>query len=586
MDRHPLQNHNSLLKWLGRPAGSVIVVFAVALLVRVLVLLALHGSPYWSDQLVDAKLYDDWARGMANGESPHPAPYFYSPVYPWALSVLYRIFGHSLTIVRLLQCALGSALCVLVCLLARRLLSWQAALGAGLFCALSGILAFYDNLLLKTAPVTFLLLAGVYLLHLDPQKKALRLGRYLLAGALLGLAADMRGNAFLVAAAVLLFLIVEALRKKAFLSPLLFGAGLAVSILPLTFANYAASGEFILTTYSGGFNFYEGNSAEATGYHPALVSVRQTASHEHLDAVAAARKATGKDPSPGEVSTYWSARAWRDIGRDPGRWLRLLALKTALFANGAEIPDNYNYAFISKRLTPLRFNLFGFYLLAPFAIAGLGMAISRGGRWRLPVLVVLTYAGSVILFYVTARYRAPLVPFLAVMAALAVEQIVRWIREQDFQRALIICVAIFGLFVAVLEPLLPQELGFGREYYTLGNLQFQQGEPGRAIESYVQALEYHPNSAQIENNLGAACLKAAQQGKTDEIPPLGIGIIHLQRAVKLKPGYFEAWKNLGIAHAVLGETESAQDAFRRALQLAPDRQQWEKVRQILESISQ
>jgi 4-amino-4-deoxy-L-arabinose transferase-like glycosyltransferase len=569
-----VHQRNPVLKWLGSPLGSALVVLAVAFLFRLLLLLTLHGSPYWSGQLVDAKVYDDWAVALTEGQNPHPAPYFYSPLYPWALSVVYRVFGHSLTAVRLLQCALGSLLCVLVCLLTRRLLSWQAALGAGLFCALFGPLIFFDNLLLKTAPVTFLLFAGVWLLitaearrwhshscksafgtaeirrekkdnniidkkdfsasSLRPSaslrlKHAFSFARFFLAGAAFGLAAGLRGNVVLVAAAVLLFLIVKAFRSRDFAFPGLFFFGLTVAILPLAISNYAASGEFILTTYSGGFNFYEGNSSEATGYHPALALVRQTAAHEHKDVVTVVREAIGRDPSPKEVSAYWSQKAWQDIGADPGRWCGLLALKAALFANRAEIPDNYNYSFMSARLWPLRRNPFGFH---------------------------------------------------------AVEQTARWLLEQDYQRVFVVVVVLFALFVAVATPLVPAELGFGREYYALGNMQMEQGNHEGAIDNYMYALEYEPGSVQLMNNLGAAYLRAAGQDQSNRQAYLTQGAAYLERAVERRPAYFEAWKNLGLARAASGDAESAQEAFLKALQLAPNRQKREKILRILESISQ
>lgn len=548
-------------------------------------LLALHGSPYWSNHLVDAKLYDDWAAALSKGANPHPAPYFYSPVYPSALSLVYRVFGHSPGAVRLLQCMMGSLLCAMVYLLGRRLLSWQAAFGAGLCCALYAPLAFYDNLLLKTALVTFLLFAGVWLLLLEPASGFLRHLRFLLAGSAMGLAADLRGNVILVAGAMLAGLAIQTVRARTYSRPLLFLAGLCVSILPLTLSNYGASGEFILTTYSSGFNFYEGNSAEATGFHPALAQVRQTAAHEQEDATAVVREAMDREPSPGEVSSYWSGRARRDITEDPGRWLGLLCLKTALLANYAEIPDNYSFSFMSQRLAPLRMNPVGFLLITPFALAGLGIAIARGGRWRIVAAVVVVYSCSVIAFYVTARYRIPAMPLLVLLGALAVEQVVRWFTSRDYRRALILLIVIFAFFAAAARPLVPFELGFGREYYALGNMQLEQGEYASAVESYESALEYHPYSAFVENNLGAAYLRAGQKRQIDAGLSQTAATAHLQRAVGLAPGYFEAWKNLGLAHAALGDTESARQALNRAFQLAPNWPQKEKVRRILDAVS-
>jgi len=574
--------HLSLI--LKNPFKASIIIFALAFVFRLIVMMALSETPYWSHNLVDAKLYHDWAAGLAEGANPHPAPYFYSPVYPFLLSLVYRIFGVSLTAARMLQCISGSFLCVLVYLLARKMLSWQTAFVAGIVCASSGILAFYDNLLLKTSMVTLVLFAAIYLIFLDIEKRNLSYLRYAGAGLLLGLASTLRGNALAVAFVVFIFILLSSVKKKNPFPALALAGGLIIAVLPLTIANYAASGEFILTTYSGGFNFYEGNSAEANGYHPALASVRQTASHEQDDAVAAAREALAREPSPRDVSAYWSGRAWEDISARPSRWFGLLVFKSTLFVNAAEIPDNYNYSFVSRQMAPLIASPFGFYLIAPLALAGLGVALARGGRLRMLAILTMAYCASVVIFYVTSRYRAPVYPFFAVFAALAVEDFAARIARQDFQRALILLVAVFGLFVAVNRELVPAELGYDREYYVLGTVKLENGDWAGAADSLMEALELHPYSAQVENNLGASYLRAARDKDANKATFLEISASHLRRATELEPDYFAAWKNLGLAMAMSGRTGEAREAFETACRLAPTPEQRKKTCSILEQL--
>jgi tetratricopeptide (TPR) repeat protein len=144
---------------------------------------------------------------------------------------------------------------------------------------------------------------------------------------------------------------------------------------------------------------------------------------------------------------------------------------------------------------------------------------------------------------------------------------------------------MFVFFAAAARPLVPAQLGFGREYYVLGNMQLEQGAYESAVESYKSALGHRPDSAFVENNLGAAYLKAAQKDKSNASLLLAEGAAHLKRAAELAPGYFEAWKNLGLARAALGDTEGAQEALYRALQLAPGYSQRERVHRILQAIS-
>ena len=78
--------------------------------------------------------------------------------------------------------------------------------------------------------------------------------------------------------------------------------------------------------------------------------------------------------------------------------------------------DQYTYASWS---TPLRWTgrVFHFGVLAPLALLGVLLTWNQRGRiWLLHLLLVL-YMASVVMFYVVARYRFPMVPFLVLFAA-------------------------------------------------------------------------------------------------------------------------------------------------------------------------
>src|SRR5262249_36477411 len=108
--------------------------FVVACALRIAFLLQLrwHSPTYFAPEAGDSILYDRLASG-----APEPArAYFHSPLYVWWLTALYTLAGRDLTLVRVLQHALGAANAALLTGGTRRFTqSRWAALAAGVLSA-------------------------------------------------------------------------------------------------------------------------------------------------------------------------------------------------------------------------------------------------------------------------------------------------------------------------------------------------------------------------------------------------------------------------------------------------------------------
>jgi hypothetical protein len=83
-------------------------IYGVALLIRFLHVWQLSRSPFFDALLGDAHGYDEWARRIAGGEWIGTDVFYQAPLYPYFLGVIYKLFGHSLLVVRIIQAA-GSA---------------------------------------------------------------------------------------------------------------------------------------------------------------------------------------------------------------------------------------------------------------------------------------------------------------------------------------------------------------------------------------------------------------------------------------------------------------------------------------------
>ena len=131
-----------------------------------------------------------------------------------------------------------------------------------------------------------------------------------------------------------------------------------------------------------------------------------------------AEQASGRRLTPAEVSSYWTGRTLRYIAAQPGDWLRLLARKTRLLVSGTEIIDTESQESHAEYSWPLACS--GGSGISACCCRSRRSARLRCGHRRRAVAVVRAhrgYAASVVLFFVVARYRLPLVPMLIIFAA-------------------------------------------------------------------------------------------------------------------------------------------------------------------------
>ena len=507
---------------------SAVTVFAVALLVRLLYIWQIRSSPFFDTLLGDSRSYDEWAQRIAGGDWIGRDVFYQAPLYPYFLGTLYAIFGRDLTIVRCVQAILGSSACVLLAFAARRLFDDRVGLAAGLMLALYAPALFFDGLLQKTTLDVFLVCAVLWLVarivsHEDtkPRNHETTKPRNQTIWVALGLTMAAlvltRENALALVAVLFAWAIISySVRSAA-----AFALGLAIVLVPVGIRNWAVGGEFLLTTSQFGANFYMGNNPLADGTEASLRAGRGTAEYEREDATQLAEYGSGRRLTPSEVSAYWSARSFAFIRSQPAAWLKLTARKAALLVNRTEWLDTEAQESYAEWSWILRFGAWvgNFGVLVPLAVAGIVLTWSRRAKLAIVYALAITYAVSVVAFYIYARYRFPLVPFLILFAAAAAIAIVK---RTDQVRPLLLpmTAAIFVVFIT--------------------NWPMLSSDVQRAV---------------TENNLGAAL---QDDGRLDE------AAAHYRRATAIRPEYPPPYNNLGVALAAAGHDADAMAAYRRA----------------------
>lgn len=519
-------------------------VTAGALALRLWYLYELSDTPLLSVLIGDAREYDAWAQRIVGGEWLGKTVFYQTPLYPYLMATVYAVAGHSAFAIRVVQALLGAVSCGLLAIAGRRFFSPLAGIVAGALLAVYPPAIFFDGLLQKSS--LDIVLVALLLVALAEFQQKPRWSWLIGAGATLAAFALNRENARVLYPVVVFWLVAGfrdvSVRQRLGWAAVLT-ASMAMTLLPVALRNLAVGGEFLLSTSQLGPNLYIGNHAGASGSYEPLVPGHGNASFERDDAIRLAEDANGRKLTAGEVSDYWFGKAADFARATPGAWLALFGRKLLMLVNAREVVDTESigaYAEYSRLLAATRWFHFG--IILPLAAAGAWLARRQ---WRRHVVLYASSSSlgiATALFYVVARYRHPLVPFVLLFAgygvAVAVTRLVGWRKNR----------------VRAEQPV--EGAASASLARTLG--------PGAAVAVVVAAIANVPMTVVADEtflNVGEALVQA---GRTADSLPL------LRRAAALAPDDAPTQFNLGVALSRTGDTQGALDQFRKAVQLRPD----------------
>jgi hypothetical protein len=138
------------------------------------------------------------------------------------------------------------------------------------------------------------------------------------------------------------------------------------------------------------------------------------------------------------MDAFWRGRFWDEVLRHPMRWGRLMAGKLYALVNNFEQYNNKTYAFHKARSPWLRWNPLCWGLVLVLAVAGAARLAHEYPRgWMVMLAVKLACVLSVMLFFVSARFRLPLAALCLVLAGGALERPGFWTAFTPWKRALL-----------------------------------------------------------------------------------------------------------------------------------------------------
>lgn len=575
---------------------TALIIAVIAFIIQAIYIFETREDPAYRFPLIDSATYHQQALSILENKMD-ARPFWQPPAYPYFLALSYRIFGSGMVMNRFVHGGMMALACALIYLIGVRLTTKRAALAAALLTAFYGPLVYLFGQFLPTGLAIVLILLFLWM--------ALKQGdRFLLwratgMGLLFGLAVITVPTLALslpVAMAMLLWPKADwrAVRRMA-----LFLIMAALTVLPVTLRNRIVGGEWAVISTNGGINFYIGNNARTD----VALTTRPGFDWERLERRPYLQGAKAST----EADRYFYREALQWVRQHPGDFLLNMARKTRLFFHGREEPRNMDlytmrdHSRLLKILVwpgPLCFFPFG--VIIPLALLGMVIVwLKKEWGQRLVVMFILSYSFSVIVFFPTARYRAPVVPLLIIMAVMAVEWLIVQIRARAWRPAVLalvgMAIVFWGANSSVASPTarirydaeLENAIGAALEIrgdhrsalghfqratgldptlaealFNIGVIWQRQGRSAEAETQYREALRWRPDHDKARCNLAIILFQAGQYGEAEK---------EFQRALILNPLNALTRSNYGVALQAMGRKREANEEFRRAAELRSPR---------------
>ncbi len=374
-----------------------LIIFAAALLLRCAALLSMDQNPTSGDPVT----YDQYARSIAErGEyacAPGVPTSWRPPLYPLFLAIIYRLTGHNIIIVGIIQAILGALLCVLIYRIAADMFDLKTGMISGLLSGISLYFIAMTKFLLSETLFLFLFLLSLFYFYNAFMQKSSK--KAIIAGFLMGLATLTRPITIFYPFLFFGFTAVCCRQWNDILkfTRKLFIPMLIAFLIPLsiwTVRNYRVHKAFVLISTNSGLNLFVGNTPDSNGRY----RVRGPDQNEIAD--------IEKITSEPVKNKLYVDRTLRYIAGHPAMTAKLMVMKVAFFWSpfdwcflGDKGTYNYVYAFI-----------------LPFSFFGICLLFRKWREYWLLYASILYFFAISLIYYVEPRYRIPAEPFLIIFA--------------------------------------------------------------------------------------------------------------------------------------------------------------------------
>ncbi|HPP57555.1 MAG TPA: tetratricopeptide repeat protein [Candidatus Hydrogenedens sp.] len=598
---------------------SILLILLLALCIKISYLYHISNQPEFSNLIVDPQFNDYWAHRIIYGNNyPSPTgedpmiestPYGRPPGYPFLLACIYFIFGDNYYSPRLIQFFVGLINIYLTFLFVAKISNNKSAgLVSALLLTLLWEPVYFEGEINYPVWVISLVIIFIYLSLTYLQKNSIKVLLFL--GLILGLFSLFRPNALIMFPfylALIIFCNYSYNIKKMGIHLIVFSFSLLLIISPVFVRNYLVSREFFLISSFGGVNTYIGNNPYSTGDSPIIPDIINLCGVDNwscfnyrLLVKGLGIKQEGREFSFGEASRFFYRKSLEFWKNNPLSAIKLTLRKTLLFwgptivSDGKVISLDRNLSFI-KYLPGFPF-LLGLTL---FTISILLLKMPLHTEYlKLNIFLLiwcLLYSFSVIPFFISERYRVPIIPPLCFISGIGISTFLNnWKTEKYLKNISYLLLGVFCLFATYNIPIhykpeqsrwlyhraivfhksqkITDALNYAKmatkvnstyaePYSLLGIISLEQNKLDDAENYYKRALSVNPYYAMANNNLGYVMELKNQIEQAKQ---------YYEKACNLSPVYSLAWINLGRVHLYyLNQLDEAEQCFSKAIELEP-----------------
>lgn len=418
----------------------VVLIFLFAFVIRFIAVLSFSAG--YQVLSADAADYDRFAINLLSGkgfidpvtELPTSSR---TPLYPLFLAVIYYFFGHSYFAVRIVQCILGSLLCIIIFYTGKALFEKKVGLlSAAILCAYPPYIfySFFGGPVFLLSENLFTFLLGIFTLFVI---KILFIKTNFINSFISGLLTGLLVLTRPVFALFPFFLAVLIFYKEKSIfftvrQTLVILAGFLVIIAPWAGRNYIVHKAFVPFSTEGGFVLYAGNNPEANG--AGLTDTDFLFSKEELNRLNSIPEAEKDSMFRAKVKEFLISNYKK---------LPILSLKKLLV-----FWDPYTTDYTSKNAYSRRFNPWFFFIII-FALPAIIASLKSGlniNNLLLPFMFIY-FIIMTIIFFGEPRFRYPLEPYLIILASYGIFRLYGSLNNKLLSTSVVALVIIFNLFL-------------------------------------------------------------------------------------------------------------------------------------------
>ncbi len=379
-----------------------------------------------------------------------PSSYYHPPFYYYFVAILLKIFNHSINGIKIVQIFLDLLSILLLYYVCINIFNKKTALVASFIYALYLPIIQANLEILPSVLIGFLFLFSIFSLIKFSEfgkNKPLRWIWLLIGGIGYGFLSITLTN-FLILLPILLGWLWVVVKEMALVKRLKYlTMFLLLTLAPtalVTMRNYLYAYEPVIISYNGGINFYVGNNLEMEK----TVAIQPG---YQWDSLMTSAYLSERITNFGEQQNYWYRMGISFIIQRPLVWLWKTIKKAILFLNAYEFPRNIDDTFFNNFSIVNKFPLPRADIVFPLSFAGIIFILLYDTNLRkkrtlqIMLLMLSGYAITIILIFITSRYRIPIISLLCIFAGYYIIKFIESIKYKNFDHLtkLIILLAVF-----------------------------------------------------------------------------------------------------------------------------------------------